>query len=257
MRYVVVDTETTGLSVSQGHRVVSVAGVEMIDLTPTGAFMAFHVNPERDSDAGALAVHGLTTEFLSTKPKFGHIASSFLDFIDGAALIAHNAPFDAGFLNAEFERAGYHRERLQTWICTKAMAQRRFGRGGSGMGAAYPSTNRLDDLVRHFKIRDLRAEYGYHGALIDAVLLVEVYRALVGVSLPPLVDWPPKSMEQAFGRVSTAGESSTRVSAEAPASAVTPPIRDGGEGVGQDVQRAVGVHHAAEAGRTESGSATS
>src|ERR1700709_1353820 len=106
MRLIVLDTETTGLNPKTGDRILELGCVEMVNRRLTGNNLHFYINPERDSDPGALAVHGLTPEFLSDKPKFAEIADQFRDFIQDAELIIHNAPFDIGFLDAEFALLG-------------------------------------------------------------------------------------------------------------------------------------------------------
>src|SRR5450830_1309211 len=103
MRQIILDTETTGLNPRTGDRVIEIGCVEMLNRQLTGNNLHFYINPERDSDEGALAVHGLTTEFLSDKPKFAEIADEFRDYVRGAEIIIHNAPFDVGFLDAEFK----------------------------------------------------------------------------------------------------------------------------------------------------------
>src|ERR1700753_851220 len=104
MRQLILDTETTGLNARTGDRILELGCVELVNRRLTGKNLHFYINPERDSDPGALAVHGLTTEFLSDKPKFAEIAGALRDFVRGADLIIHNAPFDLGFLDAEFAR---------------------------------------------------------------------------------------------------------------------------------------------------------
>src|ERR1700710_1604716 len=107
MRQLVLDTETTGLNARTGDRIIEIGCVEMVNRRLTGNNLHFYINPERDSDPGALAVHGLTTEFLSDKPKFAEIAERLRDYINGADLIIHNAPFDIGFMEAEFKLLGW------------------------------------------------------------------------------------------------------------------------------------------------------
>ncbi|TKW73339.1 MAG: DNA polymerase III subunit epsilon, partial [Bradyrhizobium icense] len=106
MRQIVLDTETTGLNPRTGDRVIEIGCVEMVNRRLTGSNLHFYINPERDSEEGALAVHGLTTEFLSDKPKFAEISAELLDYISDAEIIIHNAPFDVGFLDVEFNRLG-------------------------------------------------------------------------------------------------------------------------------------------------------
>lgn len=191
MRELVFDSESTGLSFHQ-DRFVSVAFVELIDREPTGSFMHFYLNPEQPSHPKALEVHGLTEEFLADKPKFSDVASSLLDYISNAPLIIHNAPFDSAFLRYELFRCGrilpgkaWNSERncaepgplTNRTVCTLAMARSRYGRTG----------NKLDDLVERFGIENLRARTGKHGALVDALLLVNVLRCLSGL---PVVQLP-------------------------------------------------------------------
>ena len=105
MRQIILDTETTGLDPRQGHRIIEVAGVEVVNRRLTNRHFHQYINPDRDIDEGAQAVHGISREFLADKPRFADIVDGFLDFIDGAELIIHNAPFDVGFLNAELDKA--------------------------------------------------------------------------------------------------------------------------------------------------------
>src|SRR5712675_2859528 len=168
MREVVFDTETTGLDPYQGHRLVEVGCIELVNRFPTGQTFHRYLNPERDVPPEAFAIHGLSHDFLQSKPLFANIAVDLLAFISDAALIAHNAAFDLGFLNAELERvkqAPIPRDRL---VDTLLLARRKYP-GGS---------NRLDDLCARFGIDNSRRTK--HGALLDAELLAEVYLELVG-----------------------------------------------------------------------------
>ena len=169
-RQVVLDTETTGLSHKDGHRIIEIACVEVVEGMPTGAHFHCYIDPERDNDPDAERVHGLSRAFLRDKPKFAHpeIVDAFLDFIGEAPLVAHNAPFDRGFINAELERAGRVTLPESRWIDTMTMAQKRF----PGM------YNSLDALCKRFKIS--LAEREKHGALIDTKLLAQVYLELQG-----------------------------------------------------------------------------
>jgi DNA polymerase-3 subunit epsilon len=168
MREIVFDTETTGLDPFTGHRVVEIGCIELMNGIPSGQTFHCYINPERDMPAEAFAVHGLSADFLKTHPCFAEIVDDFLAFVADAPLIAHNAAFDLGFLNAELDRAGravLPRERL---IDTLLLARRRF-----------PGTsNRLDDLCQRFGIDNSRRTK--HGALLDAELLAEVYLELTG-----------------------------------------------------------------------------
>jgi DNA polymerase-3 subunit epsilon len=169
-REIVLDTETTGLDVRSGHRLIELACVELDDFIPTGRTFHRYIHPERDIEAEAQAVHGVSLEFLADKPKFGDpdVCEAFLDFIADASVVAHNAGFDRGFVNAELERAGRQAIQESRWVDTLAMAQKRF----PGM------YNSLDALCKRFRIS--LAEREKHGALIDARLLAAVYLELQG-----------------------------------------------------------------------------
>jgi len=168
MRQLILDTETTGLNARTGDRILELGCVELVNRRLTGNNLHFYINPERDSDPGALAVHGLTTEFLSDKPKFGEIADQFRDFIQGADLIIHNAPFDIGFLDAEFALLGLPPVSTHCGeiIDTLARAKQMFP----------GKRNSLDALCDRFGISN--AHRTLHGALLDSELLAEVYLAM-------------------------------------------------------------------------------
>ena len=168
MREIVFDTETTGLDPYQGHRLLEIGCIELVNRFPAGRTFHRYLNPERDVPAEAFAIHGLSYDFLKSKPVFADIVADLLDFVGDAPLIAHNASFDLGFLNAELERvklAAIPRDRL---IDTLLLARRKYP-GGS---------NRLDDLCSRFGIDNSRRTK--HGALLDAELLAEVYLELIG-----------------------------------------------------------------------------
>ncbi len=168
MREIIFDTETTGLDPYQGDRLVEIGCVEIINGFPTGKSFHKYINPERDVPEGAFKVHGLSREFLMDKPLFADVVDEFIEFIGDAPLVAHNAMFDLGFINAELERAKKPivlRERL---VDTLMLARRRFPGGG----------NKLDDLCVRYNI-DL-SRRTKHGALLDAELLAEVYIELTG-----------------------------------------------------------------------------
>ncbi|MGE3146155.1 MAG: DNA polymerase III subunit epsilon [Pseudorhodoplanes sp.] len=168
MREIVFDTETTGLDPLQGHRLVEIGCIELVNRFPTGRVFHKYFNPERDMPREAFEVHGLSAGFLKGHPVFLTAVDEFLDFIGDAPLIAHNALFDLGFLNAELERAqrrALGRERL---IDTLMLARRKHP-GGS---------NKLDDLCVRYRIDHSRRTK--HGALLDAELLAEVYVELIG-----------------------------------------------------------------------------
>ena len=187
-RIVVLDTETTGLDPANGHRVVEVACIELINLMPTGQELHFYCNPDRDMPEDAQAIHGLTGEFLATQPSFAEQAETFTAFMAGAAaLVAHNAEFDVRFLNSELRLC--HREALRcTVVDTLALARRKY----PGAPAS------LDALCRRFGI-DL-SERTKHGALIDTRLLARVYLELMG-GLQPGLDLTAETVAAAAAAV--------------------------------------------------------
>ncbi|HYG14026.1 MAG TPA: DNA polymerase III subunit epsilon [Methylophilaceae bacterium] len=168
MRQVFLDTETTGLDHNLGHRIIEIAAVEVINRRITRNHFHIYLNPDREIDAGAQEVHGITLEFLQDKPRFAEIVPDFVRFVADAELIIHNAPFDVGFLNAELGRCGHHLlERCcGNIIDTLKMAKEM--RPGQ--------RNNLDALCRHFGIDNSRRTL--HGALLDAELLADVYLAM-------------------------------------------------------------------------------
>ncbi|MGE4063921.1 MAG: DNA polymerase III subunit epsilon [Rhodospirillaceae bacterium] len=174
MREIVLDTETTGLDPLSGHRVVEIGCIELVNHMPTGNEFHIYLNPERDMPAEAEAVHGLSTAFLADKPVFSSLADDLLGFIGNSPIIAHNAGFDVGFLNAELRRIGKLPLASERTIDTVVLARRKF----PGAQAS------LDALCRRFQI-DL-SERGKHGALLDAKLLAKVYLELVGGREPGL-----------------------------------------------------------------------
>ncbi|MBF5038727.1 DNA polymerase III subunit epsilon [Methylophilus sp. 13] len=168
MRQIFLDTETTGLYPDQGHRIIEIAAVEMLNRRPTQRHFHLYINPEREIDAGAQEVHGISLEFLQDKPLFAQIAQDFIAFIRGAELIIHNAPFDVGFLNMELSRLNL--DPLPSFVSgivdTLKMAKEM--RPGQ--------RNNLDALCRHFGIDN--SQRTLHGALLDAELLADVYIAM-------------------------------------------------------------------------------
>ena len=167
-RQIILDTETTGLEPRLGHRIIEVAGVEMVNRRLTGKHFHRYLNPGRESDEGALQVHGLTTEFLSDKPKFAEIVDELLEYITGAELIIHNAPFDIGFLDAEL--ALVRKKKLVTY-CPAVIDTLRMAKD------LHPGKrNGLDSLCDRYQIDN--SARTLHGALLDAELLAEVYLAM-------------------------------------------------------------------------------
>lgn len=171
MRQVVLDTETTGLDPAEGHRVIEIGAVELIDRRPSGHHYHTYVNPQRDIEDGALEVHGITSEFLCDKPRFEEVADDFLHFIKGAELIIHNAPFDLGFLDMELSLLEVRPGRVTdfaTVLDTLELARE-----------LHPGQrNNLDALCKRYSIDDSSRKL--HGALLDAELLAEVYLAMTG-----------------------------------------------------------------------------
>jgi DNA polymerase-3 subunit epsilon len=168
MREIVFDTETTGLNPQEGHRIIELGCVELMNHIPTGKTFHAYVNPERDVPAEASAVSGLTTEFLRPYPVFSKVVDGFLDFIQDSPFVIHNAAFDIGFLNAEFGRLNLPEIPLGRAVDTVKLARKKFP------GA--PAN--LDALCRRFDI-DLSVRTK-HGALLDAQLLAKVYLELIG-----------------------------------------------------------------------------
>ncbi len=170
MRQIVLDTETTGLELADGHRVIEIGCIELMHRRPSGRTWHRYLRPEREVDAGALAVHGITNEFLASQPLFQEVVAEFLNFIEGAELVIHNAPFDVGFLDSELARAGTGK--TIAGICrvldTLALSRR-----------LHPGQrNSLDALCKRYSVdnsgRDL------HGALLDARILADVYLGMSG-----------------------------------------------------------------------------
>jgi DNA polymerase-3 subunit epsilon len=170
MREIVLDTETTGLDPRTGHRLIEIACVELEDFLPTGRTFHRYVHPDRPIDPDAERVHGISLGFLADKPRFheAEVCDAFLDFVGEAVLVAHNAPFDRGFVNNELERANRAVLGEERWLDTLSLAQKRF----PGM------YNSLDALCKRYKVS--LAEREKHGALIDAQLLAAVYLELRG-----------------------------------------------------------------------------
>jgi DNA polymerase III subunit epsilon len=167
IREIVFDTETTGLDPYQGHRLVEIGCIELVNRFPSGKTFHRYLNPERDVPAEAVAIHGLSGEFLKGKPLFAEIAGDLLAFIGEAPLVAHNAAFDLGFLNAELDRVQHPAIARDRLVDTLMLARRKYPGGA----------NRLDDLCVRFGIDNSRRTK--HGALLDAELLAEVYLELI------------------------------------------------------------------------------
>lgn len=168
LRQIVLDTETTGLSARDGNRIIEIGCVELINRKLSGNNYHQYINPERDSEEGALAVHGLTTEFLSDKPKFSEVINQFCEYIKGAEIVIHNAPFDISFLNAEFARVGLGLFTDYVEIVTDTLVQAKELHPGK--------RNSLDALCDRYEISNSHRKL--HGALLDAELLADVFLAM-------------------------------------------------------------------------------
>jgi DNA polymerase-3 subunit epsilon len=175
MREIVLDTETTGLDPYQGHRLIEIGCVELVNRIPSGQTFHRYLNPERDVPAEAFAVHGLSVEFLKDKPLFGEIVDDLVAFIADAPLVAHNAMFDLGFLNAELDRAGKTLVARARLVDTLLLARRKHPGG----------PNSLDHLCGRYGIDNSRRTK--HGALLDAEILAEVYVELIGARQAQLI----------------------------------------------------------------------
>ena len=195
MRQIFLDTETTGLEHKLGHRVIEIGGVEMVNRRLTNRHFHYYLNPDRDIDAGAQAVHGISIEFLQDKPRFANIAAEFLDFIRDAELIIHNAPFDVGFLNAELARLDL--PKLES-VChgiedTLRMAKEMFP----------GKKNNLNALCERHGIDN--SHRVLHGALLDAEILAEVYVAMTRGQESLIMELDgPASAPESGGFVATA-----------------------------------------------------
>lgn len=179
MRQIVLDTETTGLEPSQGHRIIEIGCVELIDRRLTGKHYHQYLQPDRDIDEGAIEVHGITNEFLRDKPRFSDIVTGYMEFIRDAELIIHNAPFDVGFVNNELQRLNgewQHLEHYCTVLDTLKLARK-----------LHPGQkNNLDALCKRYKIDN--SQRTLHGALLDAEILADVYLAMTGGQTSLLLD---------------------------------------------------------------------
>jgi DNA polymerase-3 subunit epsilon len=170
-RQVVLDTETTGISTEEGHRIIEIGCVELIDRKLTGRHFHYYLNPEREIEAGAFAVHGLSNEFLQDKPLFKSVIQELMDFVTGAELIIHNAPFDTGFINYELFLLRSHWKNIEHYCkITDTLSMARQLHVGQ--------RNSLDALCKRYSVDN--SKRGLHGALLDANLLAQVYLAMTG-----------------------------------------------------------------------------
>ncbi len=201
MREIVLDTETTGLDPKGGDRLIEIGCVELLNRIPTGREYHCFINPERDVPSEAEAVHGLSTAFLKDKPLFVQVADAFLEFIGEDRLVIHNAAFDVGFLNAELARATRAEITMDRVTCTLQLARRRHPAG----------PNSLDALCKRYGIDNTQRVK--HGALVDSLLLAEVYVELLGVRQAAL----GLAMEGAASAGSESGAFAKRPAAQRPA----------------------------------------
>ena len=193
MREIILDTETTGLDPNTGDRLVEIGGIELINTMPTSNRFQHYLDPQRDMPLEAFNVHGLTAAFLKGKPQFEEIADKFLAFIGDARLVIHNAEFDMRFLNAELVRAGHPAIGNERVLDTLAIARRKFP------GAS----NSLDALADRFQVD--RSRRDKHGALIDALILAEIYLELSGGRQTSLSLAPALAREQRASGAPPAG----------------------------------------------------
>ncbi len=192
-RQIILDTETTGLEPAAGHRIIEIGCVELIDRRPTGNNFHRYLQPDREIDAGARDVHGLTNEFLADKPRFRDIAQALLDYLAGAELVIHNADFDIGFLNHELEmlRTGLSPVTDHCTVLDTLTLARRLHPG---------QRNSLDALCKRYGIDNSRRDH--HGALLDAEILADVYLAMTGGQTSLSLDGPQEMAEmQSAGEV--------------------------------------------------------
>jgi DNA polymerase-3 subunit epsilon len=173
MRQIILDTETTGLSPKAGHRVIEIGCVELVNRRLTGNHFHYYLNPDREVDPGAQAIHGITSQFLADKPRFKEIIDSLIEYVKDAQIIIHNADFDVGFLDHEFALCGKKKylgfeEYVSDVICTLQMARQK-----------HPGQkNNLDILCKRYNVDNSRRDL--HGALLDSEILAEVYLAMTG-----------------------------------------------------------------------------
>lgn len=201
MRQVVLDTETTGLEIADGHRIIEIGCVELVHRRPSGRTWQRYLRPEREVDAGALAVHGITNEFLEAQPRFADVAAEFLGFIEGAELIIHNAPFDVGFLDDELKRAGLEQTIATACRVLDTLTLSRKLHPGQ--------RNSLDALCKRYGIDNSNREL--HGALLDARILVDVYLAMTGGQAAFSLDAEPAAADGAASAAQIAGRGGVHI----------------------------------------------
>ena len=182
MREIILDTETTGLNPNGGDRLIEIGCIELVNRIPSGREFHRFINPEREVPAEAEAIHGLSTAFLSDKPRFADVAGEFLQFIAQDAIVIHNAAFDIGFLNFELGRLSLGPITMDRVTCTLQLAKRRHPAG----------PNSLDALCKRYGIDNTKRTK--HGALVDSLLLAEVYIELLGVRQAAFIDFADTGM---------------------------------------------------------------
>ena len=211
MREIVLDTETTGLDPKGGDRLIEIGCIELVNRMPTGREYHVFINPERDVPAEAQAVHGISTAFLKDKPLFASVAADFAAFIGGDTLVIHNANFDVGFLNAELARVNRPKISMVRVVDTLAMARRKHPAG----------PNSLDALCKRYGIDNTKRVK--HGALVDSLLLADVYLELLGERQTTLVLGSASSTPSSIGRGAASGVlAKARVRPQALAARLTP-----------------------------------
>jgi len=195
MRHIVLDTETTGLDPNDGHRIIEIGCVEVINRRLTGNDYHQYLQPDREIDAGAMEVHGITNEMLADKPRFADVLAEFLDYIEGAELVIHNAPFDVGFLDVELVRSGKNLTMRDVCTVTDSLVMARQKHPGQ--------KNTLDALCKRYDVDNSARDL--HGALLDAQILAHVYLAMTGgqgaLSLDSSVDASGMPAEEKIRRL--------------------------------------------------------
>ena len=202
MRLIVLDTETTGLEPALGHKIIEIGGVEVVNRKLTGTHFHKYINPERDIDDGAFEVHGITSEFLADKPIFAEISEEFIEFIRGAELVIHNAPFDVSFLDYELSILDEHLGTIEDHCqVTDSLALARHKHPGQ--------KNNLDALCRRYAVDNSARQQ--HGALLDAEILADVYLLMTGGQTALFATAQDAASELALDRISA-----TRIATDRP-----------------------------------------
>ncbi len=212
-RQIVLDTETTGLDPAQGHKIIEIGCVELLNRRLTGNNYHQYLQPDREIDEGAQAVHGISNEFLADKPRFADIVADFLEYVNEAELIIHNAPFDVGFLDAELKQIGPEYGSVNTYCrITDTLVMARKKRPGK--------KNNLDVLCKEYEVNNSQRDL--HGALLDAELLAEVYLRMTGGQSALLLD----SEAVQSGQQATASNQPRRLSADRSALKIVHPSEE-------------------------------